>query len=112
MAVYYSAARYKSHGRPSCGVAVFYKQHMRGYFNRIFTDFQFGVVFELPGQMFGCINSVILVAIYLPPDSSPRYEGGTIGIEVLEELLLRAKCKYGDVLFMVLGDLSLQFGNL
>ena len=54
-----AAVGYKSHGRPSCGVAVFYKQHLRGYFNRIFKDFQFGVVFELPGQMFGCIKSVI-----------------------------------------------------
>ena len=107
-----SAVKNKKFGRPSCGVAVYYKNKLEQVFERIMVTFQFGVIFKLPGSLFGKLNTVILIALYLPPETSPRYDGDEKGMELLEDLLLKVRSKYCDCSILILGDLNARTGIL
>ena len=106
------AVCYKKFGRSSGGVAVYYKKYLERYIERIFHTFQFGVVLKLQGSLLAECNTLILIAIYLPPEFSPRYEGTENGVELLEDLLYKVRSAYCNCSIMILGDLNARTGTL
>ena len=107
-----SAKRFSKFGRAAGGVAVYYHRSFDSFFERICTQFNFGIVLKIKGKLFDVDNTVIILFVYFPPSSSPLYDIEDNGMIILEELLTEIRGTYSDCLFIVLGDLNARMGNL
>ena len=106
------AKKAKKFGRAAGGVAVLYKTWLSKYMRRIMDNFAFGIVLLIQGKLFNKLNDVVLIAVYLPPASSPTYTNENNGVFFLEEILLQIKAVYSNCSFLIMGDLNARIGNL
>ena len=62
--------------------------------------------------LLGTTNGLILIAIYLPPENSPRYEDHESEIELLENLIIDLKRDFSDYSILIIGDLNARTGTM
>ena len=107
------ATRVSKYGRPSGGLAVYFKEKYAQFVSRIDAGFKFGIVLEIRGVK-SCTYAeqvnMLLVCVYLPPENSSAYDVETNGVVILKEKLVDLKIRYPDHKLIVAGDLNARTG--
>ena len=109
------ATRSHKHGRPSGGIAVYFKEQFQRCVKRIDSGFKFAVTLELKNFITGAdkiLSDILLVCVYLPPRGSTAYGDEPDGMVILNDKLLELKSRYPDHKFIVAGDLNSRTGSL
>lgn len=109
------ATRTSKFGRPSGGLAVYFKEKYANSVKRLDVGFKFGISLEIKALVNSTppeMMNLILVCMYLPPENSTAYEAETDGVEVLKEKLVDLKSRFPNHRLVVAGDLNARIGSL
>ncbi len=107
-----NAKRFNVHGRPSGGIALYYKQDFHNAVTRLCEDFNLAVIVRLASDVLKLPANVILVCAYIPPEGSVSYETNECnGIEMLKEKMLEISSLYPDDVWCLLGDFNARTGQ-
>ena len=100
-------------GRNMGGVVVYIKNTVSKWTKHILKKFDFGLIFSIDKAYFDLNKDVILVCLYLPPESSPMYKNqNTFGIQIVENLVLENPTIFCDHEILIVGDLNSRTGSL
>ena len=107
------AKRSKHGGRNLGGVFVFIRNCFLEFIERIFEDFEYGVVLILKKESFNFDKDVFFVSLYFPPTGSAFYtEGVRNGLSVLDNLLCDNNFDMTKYSLLLSGDFNARTGSL
>ena len=110
-----TATRTSKFGRPSGGLAVYFKEMYEHFVKRIDVGFKYGITLEIQAVLNKVPTkhvNLILVCVYLPPENSTAYEDETDGVIILKEKLIDLKARFPDHMVIVAGDLNARIGSI
>lgn len=108
------ATRVSKFGRPSGGLAVYFKEKFSKCVNRVDAGFKFGIILEVQ-KLVTTLSAenvnMLLVCSYLPPEGSNTYDTeNKNGVTILKEKLVDLKTRYPNHKLLVAGDLNARIG--
>lgn len=106
-----NAVKLSKYGRASGGIAVYIKNSLVNYVERICESFPYAIVLKMSTLLTCTGEDIILLCTYLPPEGSPRYAEETNGVEILKEKIIELKSLFPNSALVIIGDLNARIGG-
>jgi hypothetical protein len=102
------------HGRLCGGLIMLVKKELCKFVEQIMLELDNIVALKVSRNLVGTDKDVVLVGVYLPPENSRYYEETDIycGVTMLEDCLLDINRRFGDLPFIIFGDLNARTASL